>query len=96
MLRRPLRSSRCFNHAGVTALILIPRIIRLIKRPQSSGASMVTGWLASSVDGLVTISIGFCGFWVKAPTSRAMPFILRQSALLGVIFKVCRASSRLR
>ena len=33
-----------------------------------------------------------CSHWVKATTSRAMPLMPKQSARLGVIFKVNKAS----
>ena len=45
------------------------------------------------VTGVFEITTGLASHWVNATTSRAKPFMLKQSARLGVIFKVIILSS---
>src|SRR5688572_30661244 len=91
--RMPLRSSRCFIHAGVGALAFTFSITRLAKRGQPCVSSTRTRCVAllparTGVDAGAMSSV--C---VIADTSRATPRIDRQSARLGVSLSVSSVSS---
>ena len=90
--RMPERCKRCTIQLGVVALASTPSITRAKKRPQSAGASMRTVWMRPVDTGTVGMVNVLCSHWVKATTSRAMPLMPKQSARLGVIFKVNKAS----
>ena len=96
ILRIPLRSKRCFIQSGVAARAFTFSITRLIKRPQSAGASICTGCLRLPVIGAAWIAGCLNAQPVNADTSRAMPLMLRQSARFGVIFSVKTVSSKSR
>ena len=96
ILRIPLRSKRCFIQSGVAARAFTFSITRLIKRPQSAGASICTGCLRLPVIGAAWIAGCLNAQPVSADTSRAIPLMLRQSARFGVIFSVNTVSSKSR
>ncbi len=89
----PLRSMRCFIHAGVGALGSMPSMIRPTNRGQAAGSSTRTSRRMAEATGTGAAAGGTSGAPVTAATSRAMPSSDRQSARLGVSFSVISVSS---
>ena len=95
-LRWPQRARRSTIHWGVAAWVLTLRITRPEKRPHRSGALTVTASL-SALPTDTAGKLGDCsGAPVKADTSRATPYTLRQCARLGVSLSVNSVSSRFK
>ncbi len=80
--------------AGVFACAFTPRMMRPEKRPHRSGATTLTGSLSASVTATGAIDGIVIGAPVSADTSRATPWIDRQSALFGVSLMMKTWSSR--
>ncbi|MCY1237767.1 hypothetical protein D9M72_504760 [compost metagenome] len=80
----------------MAARALTPRMMRPEKRPQRSGADTLTGSLSWIVTGTGDMSGRFSAAPVSADTSRATPWIDRQSALFGVSLMTKTWSSRFR
>ena len=91
--RWPLRSRRCFIHAGVAARAFRPRTTRPEKRPHRSAARTLTGKRSSVVAATGSMRGRHSGAPVMAATSRATPARLRQSPRFGVSLIVKRRSS---
>ena len=94
MERKPERSRHCFIQAGVCACAFTPLITRPVKRPQRSGALILTGTVVSCVALTGSMAGAVTAAPVSADTSRARPSMPRQSGRFGVSFSSRQMSSR--
>ena len=95
-LRWPQRAKWFTIHAGVCAWVLTPRTTRPEKRPHKSGALTFTAKVSELVAAMLGNVGAIKGAPVRADTSRAMPYTLKQCAKLGVSLQVNKVSSKFK